>query len=295
MGSRGSLVTHQALPWLHEISVDKISASLLTQPATTRPAAHPETILQRLLGLALISDVSCARTRFAFFLYCRKSLRAGAIFFLLRRLSRHLLNNCEAAPKNVAHLTRRSGDTDESLLGPTFTSFSVTARPQHSEYCGVSTQPAGIVTEALVCYIWEQERRHCLQVWQFRSRNRNPFARAWRAFRLRSRRTRYHTHARKLARRLLLDMGNDVNPATKFLPRLLITRACLTRCISVRRENLKLNLIQIPFRRRQPYEIEPLLKRITRPHRLSSSPHDQHHRPDHSGEGVWRHGGGPRY
>src|SRR5215211_4601506 len=76
-----------------------------------------------------------------------------------------LLENLEAATKNVAHLSPEEAAMDEDYWAIIQNSFSVTRSIINLNNGGVSPSPR-IVTEALVRYIWQQEDATAYTMWQ---------------------------------------------------------------------------------------------------------------------------------
>src|SRR5207237_7808620 len=157
-----------------------------------------------------------------------------------------LLKNVEAAAKTVAHLTPEEAAMDEDYWAIIQNSFTVTRGIINLNNGGVSPSPR-IVTEALVRYQWQQEDATAYTMWQILEPQsetiRTGLAELFGCDREEIAITRNASESLEI---LLMGMdfkpGDQILTTTQDYPRMLTTLRQREK-----RENLKLNLIQIPI------------------------------------------------
>lgn len=165
-----------------------------------------------------------------------------------------LLKNVEAATKSVAALTPEQAALDEDYWAVIQNSFSVTRGIINLNNGGVSPSPR-IVTEALVRYTWQQEDATAYTMWEILEPQsetiRTGLAELFGCDREEIAITRNASESLEI---LLLGMdfkpGDEILTTTQDYPRMLTTLRQREK-----RENLKLNLIQIPIPPRNLNEI----------------------------------------
>src|SRR5262247_1951918 len=157
-----------------------------------------------------------------------------------------LLKQIEAATKSIAHLTVEQAAMDEDYWATIQNAFTVTRGIVNLNNGGVSPSPR-IVTEALVRYIWQQEDATAYTMWQLLEPQsetiRTGLAEMFGVDREEIAITRNASESLEI---LLMGMdfksGDEILTTTQDYPRMLTTLRQREK-----RENLKLNLIQIPI------------------------------------------------
>ncbi|HWM25718.1 MAG TPA: aminotransferase class V-fold PLP-dependent enzyme [Chthoniobacterales bacterium] len=165
-----------------------------------------------------------------------------------------LRKNVEAATKSVAQLTPEQAAMDEDYWAVIQNSFTVTRGIINLNNGGVSPSPR-IVTEALVRYTWQQEDATAYTMWEILEPQcetiRTGLAELFGCDREEIAITRNASESLEI---LLLGMdfkpGDEILTTTQDYPRMLTTLRQREK-----RENLKLNLIQIPIPPRDLNEI----------------------------------------
>src|SRR5690349_10878702 len=171
-----------------------------------------------------------------------------------------LLNEVEAATRNVAHLTPEQVAMDEDYWFVIQNSFTVTRGIVNLNNGGVSPSPR-IVTEALVRYIWQQEDATAYTMWQLLEPQsetiRTGLAEMFGVDREEIAITRNASESLEI---LLMGMdfkpGDEILTTTQDYPRMLTTLRQRER-----REGLVLKMVKIPIPPKDLNEITAAFER----------------------------------